>query len=170
MDPEPNPFPSPQHPTSVNMASQISEESSTKKPKRVKSDGIVRPEGRKSCKEKKRKLNAEIGVVEVINKVQCILEKQIEFNVAALQLRRENQQKEYAFREQVMKRKIELKEKKLELKMKELEMKERAHHRAHQEFIMHLDLSKLPPTVRATYEVIQAKILKEWEIGYFSGI
>ncbi|CAH9061598.1 unnamed protein product [Cuscuta epithymum] len=161
---------SPQHSTNVNMASQISEESSSKKSERAKSDGIVRPQGRKSCNEKKRKLNAEIGVVEVINKLQCILEKQIEFNVAKLELKRENQQKEYALREQAMKRKIELKEKRLELKMKELEVKERAQHRAHQECIMHLDLSKLPPTVRATYEIIQAKILKEWEIGYSSGI
>ncbi|CAH9075813.1 unnamed protein product [Cuscuta europaea] len=131
-------------------------ESSCKELDRLKSDEIVRPQGRKSCKEKKRKLNEEIGMVEAINKFQCTLDKQIE-------LKREYLQKEYVLREQVMKREIELKE-------HNQKMRDRAQQRADQERIMHLDLSKHPSTVRAKYEIVQAEILKEWESGCFSGI
>ncbi|CAH9088065.1 unnamed protein product [Cuscuta epithymum] len=146
----------------------------------IKSDGIVRPLGRKSCKDRKRKLNSENGVIEILNKIQCSFDKQIEFNKVELEMKKENQMKEYAFREELMKKEIELKEhnRKLreeaqlmkeeqEMKKKEKEMRQR---RVDQDRVMSIDLSRLPPSTRATYEILQAQILKEWEIGSTSGI
>ncbi|KAL2543772.1 NAM-associated domain-containing protein [Forsythia ovata] len=75
----------------------------------VNSDDVVRPQGRKGCKEKKRKLNEE----------KC---------------------------------------------RKPKKLRERAQRRQEQERIMNQDLSKLSPTVRASYEIFQGQILKEWEI------
>ncbi|CAH9085935.1 unnamed protein product [Cuscuta epithymum] len=150
-------------------------------PEQVKSDGIVRPLGRKSCKDRKRKLNSENGVIEVLNKIQCSFDKQIEFNKVELEMKKENQMKEHAFREELMKKEIELKEhnRKLrdetqlmkkeeqEMKKKEQELRQR---RADQDRVMSVDLSRLPPSARATCEILQAQILKEWEIRSTSGI
>ncbi|KAL2508242.1 glutathione S-transferase T2-like [Forsythia ovata] len=55
----------------------------------INSDGVVRPQGRKGCKEKKRRLGEEKGVVDVLNKLQCTLEKQIDVNREELELKRE---------------------------------------------------------------------------------
>ncbi|CAH9089973.1 unnamed protein product [Cuscuta europaea] len=68
-------------------------------PEKVTCDEIVRPQGRKSCKERKRKLNSENGVIEALSKLQCNLDKQVEFNMAKMELKKE-----------LMKKEIELKE------------------------------------------------------------
>ncbi|CAH9137194.1 unnamed protein product [Cuscuta epithymum] len=108
-------------------------------------DGIVRPEGRKNCKAKKRRLHEGKDVVDALNKLQTTLEKQIDINQASMQMR-----------EQVMMKEIELKENAQRLR-------EENQRRQHQLRIMNQDLSKLSPSVRASYGVMQAKILKEWE-------
>ncbi|KAL2522014.1 uncharacterized protein Fot_25937 [Forsythia ovata] len=92
-----------------------------------------------------------------LNKLQCTLEKQVNVNLVDLEMKREKDRKEFELREQVMKKEIELKEKAQKLR-------ERAQRRQEQERIMNQDLSKLPPTVRASYEIFQGQILKEWEI------
>ncbi|KAL2551015.1 Cysteine synthase [Forsythia ovata] len=56
------------------------------------------------------------------------------------------------------------------MKMKDQELRERSQKRREQERIMNQDLSKLPPTVRASYEIYQAQILKEWENDGLFGI
>ncbi|CAH9075038.1 unnamed protein product [Cuscuta epithymum] len=114
-------------------------------PKETDPDGIVRPQGRKNCKDKKRKLHEEKGVVDALNKLQSTLEKQVDVNRASMQMR-----------EQVLMKEIELKEKAQKLK-------EEGQRRQYQNRIMNQDLSKLSPSVRASYDVMQAKILKEWE-------
>ncbi|GER45371.1 glutathione S-transferase THETA 2 [Striga asiatica] len=43
----------------------------------TKVDGVERPQGRKACKERKRKLNEEKSVVDALSKLQCTLEKQL---------------------------------------------------------------------------------------------
>ncbi|KAL2503598.1 NAM-associated domain-containing protein [Abeliophyllum distichum] len=122
----------------------------------INSDEVVRPQGRKSCKEKKRKLNEENGVMNALNKLQCTLEKQVNVNLVDLDMKREKDRKEFELREQVMKKEIELKEKAQKLR-------ERAQRRQEQERIMNQDLTKLSPNVRASYEIFQGQILKEWE-------
>ncbi|CAH9103585.1 unnamed protein product [Cuscuta epithymum] len=146
-------------------------------PEELRADEIVRPLGRKSSKERKRKLNAEHGVIDTLNKLQCTLEKQIQFNMAELELKKETQHKEYEFREQVMKKELELKENNQKLKAEsqlmkreESERRERAQIRSDQERILSLDLSRLSPNVRATYEILQAQILKEWGLSSISRI
>ncbi|KAL2458638.1 NAM-associated domain-containing protein [Forsythia ovata] len=64
-------------------------------------------------------------------------------------MKREKDRKEFELREQVMKKEIELKEKAQKLR-------EIAQRRQEQERIMNQDLSKLSPTVRASYEIFQA--------------
>ncbi|CAH9137762.1 unnamed protein product [Cuscuta epithymum] len=100
--------------------------------------GIVPPQGRKNCKDKKRRSNEEKGVVDALNNLQSTLEKQVDVNRANMQMR-----------EKVL--------------MKEIELKEKAQRRQYQNRIMNQDLRKLSPSVRACYDVMQEKILKEWE-------
>ncbi|KAL2508485.1 glutathione S-transferase T2-like [Forsythia ovata] len=95
----------------------------------VNSDDVVRLQGRKSCKEKKRKLNEEKGVMNALNKLQCTLEKQVNVNLVDLEMKREKDRKEFELREQVMKKETELKEKAQKLR-------ERAQRRQEQERIM----------------------------------
>ncbi|CAH9081016.1 unnamed protein product [Cuscuta epithymum] len=107
-------------------------------PKETDNDGIVRPQGRKNCKDKKRRLHEEKGVVDALNKLQSTLEKQVDVNRESMEIRK-----------QVL--------------MKEIELKEKGQRRQNQNRIMNQDLSKLSPFVRASYEYMQAKILKEWD-------
>ncbi|KAL2489159.1 glutathione S-transferase T2-like [Forsythia ovata] len=46
----------------------------------INSDGVVRSQGRKGCKKKKRRLGEEKVVVDALNKLQCTLEKHIDVN------------------------------------------------------------------------------------------
>ncbi|TXG63725.1 hypothetical protein EZV62_010719 [Acer yangbiense] len=143
----------------------------------INSDGVVRPQGRKGTKEKKRRLNDENGVVEALCNLQSTLEKQIKFNEEELELKKEKDKKEFELREQTMKKKIELKEKAQKikekdqqlkeknqrLKEKEQKMKEKAQKRQEQDRILNQDVNKLPLALRSTFEIYQAQILKEWE-------
>ncbi|GER32657.1 NAM-like protein [Striga asiatica] len=81
-------------------------------------DGIERPQGRKACKERKRKLNEEKSVVDALSKLQCILEKQININQATLEMKREKDAKELQLRGEVMQKELELKERAQKLKEK----------------------------------------------------
>ncbi|CAA0818679.1 Unknown protein [Striga hermonthica] len=126
-------------------------------------DGIERPEGRKKCKEKKRKLNEEKGVVDALNKLQCTLEKQISVNQANLEMKRENEEKELKLREEVMRKELELKERAQKMKEKMYRVKMREQRRQEQDRLMNQDLSKLSPTRRAYYELRKIEILKELE-------
>ncbi|GER51087.1 glutathione S-transferase THETA 2 [Striga asiatica] len=126
-------------------------------------DGIERPEGRKNCKEKKRKLNEEKGVVDALNKLQCSLEKQINVNQANLKIKRENEEKELKFGEEVMRKELELKEKAQKMKEEMYRTKMREQRRQEQDRIMNQDLSKLSPTRRAYYELRKIEVLKELE-------
>lgn len=128
-------------------------------------DGVVRPQGRKNCKERKRKLNEEKSMVDALNKLQSTLEKQISVNLASLEMKRENEEKEMKLREEVMKKELELKEKAQKLKEEVHRMKMREQRRQEQDRFMDQDLSKLSPTRRAYYELRKAEILKEMEDG-----
>ncbi|CAH9074503.1 unnamed protein product [Cuscuta epithymum] len=119
------------------------------------SDGLIRPQGRKACKERKRMLHEEKGVVDALNKLQGTLEKQVNANIIALEMRKENDQKELQLKQQLIK--------------EEVELKKNVERRKEREHIMTQDLSKLSPTVRAAYEVMQANILKEWKKDGFLG-
>ncbi|GER27699.1 NAM-like protein-like [Striga asiatica] len=132
-------------------------------------DGIERPEGRKKCKEKKRKLNEEKGVVDALNKLQCTLEKQISVNQANLEMKRENEEKELKLREEVMRKELELKEKAQKMKEEMYRMKMREQRRQEQDRLMNQDLSKLSPTRRAYYELRKIEILKEMENEFSHG-
>ncbi|KAL2535485.1 glutathione S-transferase T2-like [Forsythia ovata] len=55
----------------------------------INSNGAMHPQGRKGCKEKKRRLNDEKGVVDALNKLQCTLEKQIIVNRKELEMKRD---------------------------------------------------------------------------------
>ncbi|KAL2532874.1 NAM-associated domain-containing protein [Abeliophyllum distichum] len=129
----------------------------------INSDEVVRPQGRKGCKEKRRRLNDENGVVDVLKKLQCTLEKHIEFNQKELELKREKDMKQFEMREQTLRKDLELKDTAQKLKIKDQELRERAQKRQEQHRIMNQDISKLTPALRKTYEIYQAKILKEWE-------
>ena len=143
----------------------------------INSDGVVRPQGRKATKEKKRRLNDEKGVVDALYNLQSTLEKQIKVNEEELKLKREKDKKEFELREQIMKKEIELKEKAQKmkekdqqlkkknqrLKEKEQNMKEKAQKRQEQDRILNQDVNKLPLALRSTFEIYQAQILKEWE-------
>ncbi|TXG51072.1 hypothetical protein EZV62_023596 [Acer yangbiense] len=143
----------------------------------INSDGVVRPQGRKDTKEKKRRLNDEKGVVEALCNLQSILEKQIKFNEEELELKKEKDKKEFELREQTMKKEIklkekaqkmkekdqQLKEKNQRLKEKEQKMKEKAQKRQKQDCILNQDVNKLPLPLRSTFEIYQTQILKEWE-------
>ncbi|KAK0580523.1 hypothetical protein LWI29_002937 [Acer saccharum] len=72
-------------------------------------DGVVRPQGRKGTKEKKRRLNDEKSVVDALYNLQSTLEKQIMVNQEELELKREKDKKEFELRERTMKKEIELK-------------------------------------------------------------
>ncbi|KAK0596202.1 hypothetical protein LWI29_013598 [Acer saccharum] len=143
----------------------------------INSDGVVRPQGRKGTKEKKRRLNDEKGVVEALYNLQSTLEKQIKVNEEELELKKEKDKKEFELREQTMKKEIELKEKAQKmkekdqqlkeknqrLKEKEQKMKEKAQKRQEQDRILNQDVNKLPLALRSTFEIYQAQILKEGE-------
>ncbi|KAK3225451.1 hypothetical protein Dsin_005313 [Dipteronia sinensis] len=135
----------------------------------INSDGVVRQQGRKGTKEKKRRLNDERGV--------STLEKQIKVNEEELELKREKEKKEFEVREQTMKKEIELKEKAQKMKEKDQQLKEKdqrlkekeqkmkvkAQKRQEQDRILNQDVNKLPLALRSTFEIYQAQILKEWE-------
>ncbi|KAL2508171.1 glutathione S-transferase T2-like [Forsythia ovata] len=89
------------------------------------SDEVVRPQGRKGCKEKMMRLNDENGVVDVLKKLQCTLEKQIEFNQKELELKREKDMKQFEMREQTLRKDLELKDTAQKLKIKDQELRER---------------------------------------------
>ena len=91
----------------------------------INSDGVVRPQGRKGTKEKKRRLNDEKGVVEALYNLQSTLEKQIKVNEEELELKKEKDKKEFELREQTMKKEIELKEKAQKMKEKDQQLKEK---------------------------------------------
>ncbi|KAL2545031.1 glutathione S-transferase T2-like [Forsythia ovata] len=120
-------------------------------------DEVVRPQGRKSCKEKRRRLNDENGVVDVLKKLQCTLKKQNEFNQKELELKIEKDMKQFEMREQTLRKNLELKDTAQKLKIKDQELRERAQKRQEQDHIMNQDISKLIPALQKTYE------LKEWE-------
>ncbi|KAK0575278.1 hypothetical protein LWI29_036552 [Acer saccharum] len=105
------------------------------------SNGVVRPQGRKAAKEKRRRMNDDKGVIDVLNNLHCTIERQIDFNREELELKRETLKMEKEFRE------------------KNQRMKERKN----QERIMNTDLNKLQPALRVAYENMQAQIMKEWE-------
>ncbi|KAK3204960.1 hypothetical protein Dsin_019006 [Dipteronia sinensis] len=105
------------------------------------SNGVVRPQGRKAAKEKKRRMNDAKGVIDVLNNLHCTIERQIDFNREELELKRETLKMEKKFRE------------------KNQRMKERKN----QERIMNTDLNKLQLALRVAYEKMQAQIMKEWE-------
>ncbi|GER40340.1 glutathione S-transferase THETA 2 [Striga asiatica] len=151
---------------------------------KLKTDGLARPEGRKACKDKKRKSNDEKWVVEVLGKLQCTLEMHVAITREELELKKEKEKKEHDLREQVIKKEfkmkqkaqrlkkkdqemkervIEMKENAQRLKIKDQELKEKAQRRHDQEFIMNQDVTKLSPTMRETIEIYRVQILKEWE-------
>ncbi|KAK2659761.1 hypothetical protein Ddye_006294 [Dipteronia dyeriana] len=105
------------------------------------SNGVVRPQGRKAAKEKKRRMNDDKGVIEVLNNLHCTIERQIDFNREELELKRETLKLEKEFRER----------------------NQRMNERKNQEHIMNTDLNKLQPALRLAYEKMQAQIMKEWE-------
>ncbi|KAL2558490.1 NAM-associated domain-containing protein [Forsythia ovata] len=92
----------------------------------MNSDEVVRPQGRKCCKEKKRRLNNDNSVVDVLKKLQCILEKQIEVNQKELELKREKDMKQFEMREQTLRKNLELKDTAQKLKIKYQELRDRA--------------------------------------------
>ncbi|TXG60626.1 hypothetical protein EZV62_015199 [Acer yangbiense] len=121
-------------------------------------DGVVRPQGRKGTKEKKRRLNDEKSMVDALYYLQSTLEKQIMVNQEELELKREKDKKEFELRERTMKKEIELKEKAQkmkekdqqwkekdqQMKEKEEQMKEKAQKRQEQDCILNKDVNKLP--------------------------
>ncbi|KAK0578267.1 hypothetical protein LWI29_007707 [Acer saccharum] len=126
-------------------------------------DGVVRPQGRKGTKEKKRRLNDEKSVVDALYNLQSTLEKQIMVNQEELELKREKDKKEFELRERTMKKEIELKEKAQKMKEKDQQLKEKAQKRQEQDRILNQDINKLPQVLRKAFEIYQAQILKEWE-------
>ncbi|GER37338.1 glutathione S-transferase THETA 2 [Striga asiatica] len=66
----------------------------------LKMDGLVRPQGRKASKDKKRKPNDDKGVVEVLGKLQCTLEMHVNITREELELKKEREEKEHELREQ----------------------------------------------------------------------
>ncbi|KAL2558375.1 NAM-associated domain-containing protein [Forsythia ovata] len=92
----------------------------------MNSDEVVCPQGRKCCKEKKRRLNDDNSVVDVLKKLQCILEKQIEVNKKELELKREKDMKQFEMREQTLRKNLELKDTAQKLKIKYQEFRDRA--------------------------------------------
>ncbi|CAA0829645.1 Unknown protein [Striga hermonthica] len=121
---------------------------------------IARPEGRKNCKDKKRKLNEEKGVVDALNRLQSTLEKQVGVNQASLDMKEQAMKKEMELKEQVMRREIELKEAAQKQRKEDHAMKMKEQRKQH---IMNQDLSVLSPSLRASYEAMQAQIMKDWE-------
>ncbi|GER33348.1 K+ efflux antiporter 1 [Striga asiatica] len=136
----------------------IIEESSA--PKGVNNEEIARQEGRKNCKDKKRKLNEDKGVVDALNRLRSTLEKQVGVNQASLNMKEQAMKKEMELKEKVMRREIELKEAAQKQRKEDhaIKMKEQR-----KQQIMNQDLCVLSPSLRASYEAMQAKILKDWE-------
>ncbi|KAL2552874.1 NAM-associated domain-containing protein [Forsythia ovata] len=91
----------------------------------INSDEVVRPQGNKGCKEKRMRLNNENGVVDVLKKLQCTLEKQIEFNQKELELKRGKDMKQFEMREQTLRKDLELEDTAKKLKIKDQELRER---------------------------------------------
>ncbi|KAL2520947.1 NAM-associated domain-containing protein [Forsythia ovata] len=88
----------------------------------INADEVVRPQGSKCCKEKMRRLNDENGVMDVLKKLQCTLEKRIEFNQKELELKREKDMKQFEMREQTLRKDLELKDTAQKLKIKDQEL------------------------------------------------
>ncbi|KAL2514066.1 NAM-associated domain-containing protein [Forsythia ovata] len=82
-------------------------------------DEVVRAQGRKCCKEKRRKLNDENSVVDALKKLQCTLEKQVEVNKKELELKREKDMKQFEMREQTLRKYLELEDTAQKLKIKD---------------------------------------------------
>ncbi|CAH9084452.1 unnamed protein product [Cuscuta epithymum] len=119
----------------------------------VTSDGkrsdIERPQGRKATKEKKRRLNDEKNVVDALNKIHTVLDKQVSVNEEEVKMKKEKDLKDFELREKVM--------------QKELEFKERAEKRKELQYILNQDVNKLPFSMRERFEMYQSQIFKEWE-------
>ncbi|GER38023.1 serine/threonine-protein phosphatase 4 regulatory subunit 4 [Striga asiatica] len=120
-----------------------------KTPESNNGDGVGRPTERKKSKEKKRKLRDENGVVDALSKLQSTLAKQISINEKTLEMRTKIEEENIQLKRQALNR--------------EMEKKMKEQRRKCQERVMNQDLSKLTPVARASYEAMQAKILKEWE-------
>ncbi|GER34004.1 alanine--tRNA ligase [Striga asiatica] len=75
----------------------------------TKVDGVERPQGRKVCKERKRKLNEEKGVVDALSKLHCTLEKQVSINQATLEMEKTKDAKELQLLGELMQKELELK-------------------------------------------------------------
>ncbi|KAL6535289.1 hypothetical protein OROMI_026663 [Orobanche minor] len=128
-------------------------------------EGVARPTvGRKGVKDQKKRLVAEKGVVDALGNLQTSLEKQFDLNRVELDLKKEREKKEYDLREKIFNAEIELKKSNHVMKQKALKRQE-------EERILEKDLSKLSPNVRRKYEIMQSRILKEWEKdGYFGDV
>ncbi|GER27756.1 ribosome-recycling factor, partial [Striga asiatica] len=63
----------------------------------TKVNGVKRLQGRKACKERKRKLNEEKSVVDALSKLHCTLEKQVSINQATLEMKREKDANNYSY-------------------------------------------------------------------------
>ncbi|KAK0594837.1 hypothetical protein LWI29_001093 [Acer saccharum] len=116
----------------------------------INADRVMRPQGRKSTKEKKRLLNDEKSVVDALYNLQSTLEKQIIVNQEELELKREKDKKEFELRERTMKKEIELKE-------KAQQMKEKAQKRQEQNRILNQDVNKLHKRYRRLLKFIKLK-------------
>ncbi|GER54198.1 glutathione S-transferase THETA 2 [Striga asiatica] len=143
-----------------------------------KSNGIVRPQGRKASKEIKRKTNEDAGVIDAIKGLRSTFEKEIEF-------KKENSKIEFDFKQQIANQEMEVKVAAEKRKLKDQEFREeaqkkedqrnekelhqkeqlekKAQKREEQFRIMSIDVSKLPETVRKRMEECQMRILNKWE-------
>ncbi|KAK2662498.1 hypothetical protein Ddye_001072 [Dipteronia dyeriana] len=97
------------------------------------------PQGRKAAKEKMRMMNDDKGVLDILNNLHCTIERQFDFNIEELELKRETLKLEKEFRER----------------------NQRMKKRKNQECIMNTDLNKLQPALRVAYENMQAQIMKK---------
>ncbi|KAL2479030.1 glutathione S-transferase T2-like [Forsythia ovata] len=113
----------------------------------INSNEVVHPQGRNGCKEKRKRLNDENDVVDVLKKLQCTIEKKIEFNQKELELKREKDMKKFEMREQTLRKDLKLKDTAQKLKFKDQELRERAQKRQEQHRIMNQDISKLTPAL-----------------------
>ncbi|CAH9108928.1 unnamed protein product [Cuscuta europaea] len=94
-------------------------------PSAINGSDVERPQGRKGTKEKKGKLNEEKGVVDALNKLQTILEKQISVSEEELKMKREKNIKDFDLKEKIMKKEVELKENAHKLKENAKKLKEK---------------------------------------------
>ncbi|GER33179.1 transposon protein [Striga asiatica] len=143
-----------------------------------KTNGIVRPHGRKASKEGKRKTNEDIAVIDAIKGLRSTFEKEIEF-------KKESSKKEFEFKQHIANQEIEVKVAAEKRKLKDQELREeaqkkedrrkekelhekeklekKAQKREEQHRILSIDVSKLPQAVQKRIEECQMRILNEWE-------